>query len=236
MVRRYNRLLVALYILGDAVLAMWAFILAYGIRFESGLIPVFRGYPPFEQYLNLLPFVAVLTPLAFRVQGVYRLRRGRSRVDDFFAVLIGSILAVVFCVLSTLYVGAYYASETSRAQGAFQVSQIVWGLYLALSVMFTYASREAVRELLERRWRAGIGLKRILIAGAGVIVYLFQIQVIDDSVQREVEQELDEFVALQDSGDFTSIEDLLVGFLERNVPDGEGLIAGGRPVPRPAPP
>jgi Undecaprenyl-phosphate glucose phosphotransferase len=33
--------------------------------------------------------------------------------------------------------------------------------------MFTYASREAVRELLERRWRAGIGLKRILIAGAG---------------------------------------------------------------------
>ena len=88
-------------------------------------------------------------------------------MDDFFAVLIGSILAVVFCVLSTLYVGAYYASETSRAQGAFQVSQIVWGLYLALSVMFTYASREAVRELLERRWRAGIGLKRILIAGAG---------------------------------------------------------------------
>jgi Undecaprenyl-phosphate glucose phosphotransferase len=167
MVRRHNRLLVALYVVSDAVLAMWAFVLAFGIRFESGLIPVTRGYPPLEQYLNLLPFVAVLTPIAFWLQGVYRLRRGRSRVDDFFAVLIGSILAVVFCVLSTLYVGAYYASETSRAQGAFQVSQIVWGLYLALSVMFTNASREAVRELLERRWRAGIGLKRILIAGAG---------------------------------------------------------------------
>jgi Undecaprenyl-phosphate glucose phosphotransferase len=167
MVRRHNRLLVALYVVSDALLAMWAFVLAFGIRFESGLIPVTRGYPPLEQYLNLLPFVAVLTPFAFWLQGVYRLRRGRSRVDDFFAVLIGSILAVVFCVLSTLYVGAYYASETSRAQGAFQVSQIVWGLYLALSVMFTYASREAVRELLDRRWRAGIGLKRILIAGAG---------------------------------------------------------------------
>ena len=75
MVRRYNRLLVATYVVGDAVLAMWAFVLAYGIRFESGLIPVFRGYPPLEQYLNLLPFFAVLTPLAFRGQGVYRLRR-----------------------------------------------------------------------------------------------------------------------------------------------------------------
>jgi Undecaprenyl-phosphate glucose phosphotransferase len=166
-VRRHNRLLVALYVVSDTVLAMWAFILAYGIRFESGLIPVTRGYPPLEQYLNLLPFVAVLTPFAFWLQGVYRLRRGRSRVDDFFGVLIASILAVVFSVLATLYVGAYYASDNARAQGAYQVSQIVWGLFLVLVVMFTYASRETVRELIERRFRAGVGLKRILIAGAG---------------------------------------------------------------------
>src|SRR5262249_16380745 len=50
---------------------------------------------------------------------------------------------------------------------AYAVSQLVWGLFLGLTVVFTYASRETVRELLERRWRAGIGLKRILIAGAG---------------------------------------------------------------------
>ena len=167
MVRRYNRLLVAFYVVTDALLAIWAFVLAYGIRFESGLIPVTRGYPPIEQYLNVLPFIAVLTPLAYQLQGVYRLRRGRSRVDDFFAVLIGSILAVVLGVISTLYVQAYYASEDARASGAYQVSQIVWSLFLVLNVLFTYASRETVRELLERRWRAGIGLKRILIAGAG---------------------------------------------------------------------
>ena len=167
MVRRYNRLLVALYVLTDALLAVWAFILAYGIRFESGLIPVVRGYPPLEQYLHIVPFVAVLTPLAFQLQGVYRLRRGRSRVDDFFAVLIGSILAVVFGVMSTLYVSVYYVSAEEKAQGAYEVSQVVWGLFLVLNVLFTYFSREAVRELLERRWRAGVGLKRILIAGAG---------------------------------------------------------------------
>jgi Undecaprenyl-phosphate glucose phosphotransferase len=167
MVRRYNRLLAALYVITDSLLASWAFILAYGIRFESGLIPVYRGYPPISQYLNLLPFVALLTPVAYWIQGVYRLRRGRSRVDDFFGVLIGSILSVVFGVVSTLYVGAYYASQAARDQGAYQVSQLVWALFLGLNVLFTYVSREAVRELLERRWRAGIGLKRILIAGAG---------------------------------------------------------------------
>ena len=167
MVRRYNRLLVAFYVVTDSLLAMWAFVLAYGVRFESGLIPVPKGYPPIEQYLHVLPFVAVLTPLAFQIQGVYRLRRGRSRVDDFFAVLIGSILSVVFGVVSTLYVQAYFASETARSTGAYQVSQLVWALFLGFTVVFAYGSRETVRELLERRWRAGIGLKRVLIAGAG---------------------------------------------------------------------
>jgi Undecaprenyl-phosphate glucose phosphotransferase len=167
MVKRYNRLLVAFYVVTDALLAVWAFVLAYGVRFESGLIPVPKGYPPIEQYLHVLPFVAVLTPLAFQIQGVYRLRRGRSRVDDFFAVLIGSILSVVLGVVSTLYVQAYFASDTARSTGAYQVSQLVWALFLGLTVVFTYGSRETVRELLERRWRAGVGLKRVLIAGAG---------------------------------------------------------------------
>ena len=167
MVKRYNRLLVAFYVISDALLAGWAFILAYGIRFESGLIPVSKGYPPIDQYVGVLPFVVLLTPLAFHLQGTYRLRRGRSRVDDFFGVLVGSIIAVVLGVVSTLYVQAYYVSDAAKAQGAYEVSQMVWGLFLAINVVFTSASREAVRELLERRWRAGIGLKRILIAGAG---------------------------------------------------------------------
>ncbi len=167
MVRRFNRLLVAFYVVSDSVLASLAFAMAYAIRFESGLIPVTKGQPPFQQYLLVMPFVALLVPLAYHFQGIYRLRRGRSRVDDFFAVLVGSIFGVVFGVVATLYVQAYYVSETMKARGAFEVSQLVWGIFLAVNVVFTYSSREAVRELLERRWRAGIGLKRVLIAGAG---------------------------------------------------------------------
>ena len=40
-------------------------------------------------------------------------------------------------------------------------------LFLGLTVLFTYTSREVVRDLLRRRWRAGIGLKRVLIVGGG---------------------------------------------------------------------
>jgi Undecaprenyl-phosphate glucose phosphotransferase len=169
MVKRYNRLLVAFYVITDALLASCALLLGWAIRFQTDLIPVTKGVPPFEQYVHLVPFVAIITPLAFQLQGVYRLRRGRSRIDDFFAVVVGTILAVVLAAASTLYAQAYFSSAASKARGTFEVSQPVWVIFLVLTITFTYLSREGVREWLERRWRAGVGLKRILIAGAGEI-------------------------------------------------------------------
>jgi Undecaprenyl-phosphate glucose phosphotransferase len=114
-----------------------------------------------------LPFIAVVVPLGFHLQGLYRLRRGRSRVDDFFGVFVGSILAVVFGIVATLYTQTYFVAARAKDTGAFEVSQAVWAIFLVINVALTYALREVVREVLERRWRAGIGLKRILIAGSG---------------------------------------------------------------------
>ena len=57
-------------------------------------------------------------PLGFHLQGLYRLRRGRSRVDDFFAVFVGSILAVVFGICRTLYVQTYYRDRAREITGA----------------------------------------------------------------------------------------------------------------------
>ena len=167
MVKRYSRWLIALYVASDAVLAAVAFVLAYLLRFETGIIPVTKGLPPFRQYVNILPFVAALVPLAYYLQGLYRVHRSRSRVDDFFVVLVGSVLAVVMGIVSTLYVQTYVVSEELKARGAFEVSQPVWALFLVLNVALTFASREVVRQAFERRFRAGIGLKRILVAGAG---------------------------------------------------------------------
>jgi Undecaprenyl-phosphate glucose phosphotransferase len=167
MVKRWNRLLVAFYVISDALFGMIAFLLAYVLRFETGLIPVTKGYPPFSQYVNVLPFIGALVPLAYHMQGIYRLRRGRSRVDDFFAVFVGSILSVCLGIGATLYVQVYYVPETLKDKGIYEISQLVWAMFLVLNVGLTYASRELVREALERRWKAGIGLKRVLIAGAG---------------------------------------------------------------------
>jgi Undecaprenyl-phosphate glucose phosphotransferase len=198
-VNRHNRLLVAFHVLSDSLLGMTAFIAAYLLRFQTGLIPVPKGTPPLSQYVvNVLPFIAVLVPLGFQLQGLYRLRRGRSRVDDFFAVFVGSILAVVFGIVATLYVQVYFASGPARTRGAFQVSQWVWVIFLVLNVGLTFSSREFVRELLERRWRAGIGLKRILIAGSGELGRLVADKILE---HRELGYQIVGFVDDRASGD-----------------------------------
>ncbi len=164
MLRRYNRLLVAFYIFSDALLGLSAFVIAYTIRFHTGLIPITKGVPPLRQYINLLPFIAALVPLGFHLQNLYNLRRGRSWVDDFFAVFVGSILAVVFGIIVTLYVQTYIAPND---RGAYEVSQAVWGLFLVINVALTFSLRQVMREVFERRWRSGLGLRKILIAGSG---------------------------------------------------------------------
>jgi Undecaprenyl-phosphate glucose phosphotransferase len=182
MVKRFNRLLVLFYLLTDGLLGMAAFALAYLLRFHgpiAELIPPVKGIPPFKWYLYMLPFVAVLVPLAFHMQGLYRLRRGKTRLDDFFAVFVGSILTVVLGVFGTLVVGTYYLPEHLKDAGVLEISQVGWGLFLFANVLFTYLSRELVRQALERRWKAGVGLKRVLIAGAGDLGRMVADKVLD---------------------------------------------------------
>jgi Undecaprenyl-phosphate glucose phosphotransferase len=167
MLRRYNRLLVAIHVFADFFAAITAFVLAYVLRFATGLIPVPKGLPPFGWYLALAPVLGLLVIFAFQIQGLYRLRRSRTRIDDFFGVLVGSLLATLLAVTGTLYVSTYHLSDALRDQGYLQVSRPVWALFVSLCVVFTYVSREIVRDLLRRRWRAGIGLRRVLVVGVG---------------------------------------------------------------------
>jgi Undecaprenyl-phosphate glucose phosphotransferase len=210
MVRRHNRLLIAFHIVSDTSLGLVAFIVAYALRFHAGLIPVTKGIPPVRQYIGLMPFVAILVPLAFQLQGLYRLRRGRSRVDDFFAVFVGSILAVAFGIVATLYVQTYFAF---RYRGEYEVSQWVWAIFIVVNTALTFGSRVLVREMLERKWRAGIGLKRILIAGSGELGRLVADKILE---HRELGYQIVGFVDDRAAGDHLGYRGLpLLGTLEQ---------------------
>jgi Undecaprenyl-phosphate glucose phosphotransferase len=53
--------------------------------------------------------------------------------------------------------------------------------FLGLNVLFTYLSREVVRGLLRRRWRAGLGLRRVLIVGGGDLGRMVADRIIEHS-------------------------------------------------------
>ncbi|WP_367650415.1 ATP-binding protein [Nocardioides sp. zg-DK7169] len=82
----------------------------------------------------------------------------------------------------------------------------------------------------------------LTLGGAGMIVYLVESQRIEAQTTEEVEQELDEFDLLSREGvdpqtgePFASVKDVLVLFMERNVPDDDELLVGwvgDRPVVR----
>jgi Undecaprenyl-phosphate glucose phosphotransferase len=208
-VRRHNRLLVAFHIASDTSLGLIAFLCAYALRFQAGLIPVTKGIPPLRQYIALMPFIAILVPLAFQLQGLYRLRRGRSRVDDFFAVFVGSILTVAFGIVATLYVQTYFAF---RYRGEYEVSQWVWAIFIVVNTSLAFGSRVLVREMLERKWRAGIGLKRILIAGSGELGRLVADKILE---HRELGYQIVGFVDDRPAGDHLGYRGLpLLGTLE----------------------
>src|SRR5215467_14482718 len=210
MLRRYNRLLIAFYVASDALLGLSAFIIAYTIRFHSGLIPITKGIPPLRQYINLLPFVVAVVPLGFHLQNLYRLRRGRSWVDDFFGVFVGSILAVVFGIMVTTYVQIYIAPND---RGAYEVSQAVWAIFLALNVALTFSLRQLMREVFERRWRSGVGLRRILIAGSGELGRLVADKIIE---HRELGYQIAGFVDDRAAGDHLGYRGLpLLGTIDQ---------------------
>jgi Undecaprenyl-phosphate glucose phosphotransferase len=100
--------------------------------------------------------------------------------------------------VATLYVQTYFATGAAKNSGAFEVSQAVWAIFLVINVGLTYASRELVREVLERRWRAGIGLKRILIAGAGELGRLVADKILE---HRELGYQIVGFVDDRAAGD-----------------------------------
>ncbi|HET8644059.1 MAG TPA: undecaprenyl-phosphate glucose phosphotransferase [Vicinamibacteria bacterium] len=160
------RKLVALLVLLDVAGTALAWLGAYFLRFHSRqfleLVPVTKGVPPLSHYLLLLPFICALWPAVLYFHGLYQLRRGRSRIDEFFAILFSVLIASALTLGATLYVRVYYEGAEE-----WEYSRVVLGLFVVLDLLAINGSRALLRNRLQRRWAAGENVKRVLVAGAG---------------------------------------------------------------------
>jgi len=170
MLRYRTRKLVAIHVAVDVVATALAWLLAYALRFHveaiGWVLPVTKGVPELSRYLLLLPLMAVLWPAVLYFHGLYQIKRGRSRIDEFFAILFSVLIASALTLGATLYVRVYYRYQPEVSPD-WEYSQAVFALFVVLDVLLLSLGRRAVRAWQESRWAAGEDLTRVVVAGTG---------------------------------------------------------------------
>jgi exopolysaccharide biosynthesis polyprenyl glycosylphosphotransferase len=159
MIEKKHRALASIYLIIDAVASNLAMLMAWYLRFDIEVVRVTKGQQGLEIYAYLLPLVSLVFPLAFAVQGLYRIRPTRSKTEEWLAVAIGSVVATV--VLS----GVLLWIRPGNPDVLY--SRATLGIFMLCAMLFTIVGRAIVRSLVERRHRAGQDLDRVLIAGNG---------------------------------------------------------------------
>jgi exopolysaccharide biosynthesis polyprenyl glycosylphosphotransferase len=153
--RRPNWLPLAL-ILGDALIAGVSVILAYEYRYHLDRIPQVLKEPlAFGPYLAAIPFVAAMFLFALAVNQQYRSWRGRTLVDQLFAMGSGLALAGMLMLAGmSLYRGFEYSRLT------FVYTVVSAGLLMTVERYF-------LRQYETRLRRRGVGTERVLMVGTG---------------------------------------------------------------------
>jgi Undecaprenyl-phosphate glucose phosphotransferase len=159
MIEKKRRALASIYLVNDAVASNLAMLAAWFLRFSVEVIPVTKGSQNFSIYIALLPLVTVVFPLAFAVQGLYRVRATRSKAEEWLSVAIGAVVGTV--VLS----GVLIWVRPNNPDVLYSRATLL--IFLLCAIVFVTAGRVLVRALVERRHRDGRNLDRVLIAGNG---------------------------------------------------------------------
>ncbi len=155
MISRRRQTQVVLYLVGDVAATAVALFLAFWLRFEIQVLPVTKGIPPIAPYLRLIWVTSILWPVVFYFQGLYHLRRSRSRVEEGLKIVVAVALATVI-----LAAGLTFYRE-------FSYSRLVLVIFGVVDVVLVVLERWAVAAALRRVRRSGGNLQRVLVVGAG---------------------------------------------------------------------
>lgn len=141
---------ITLRLITDLIAITLAWIVSYFIRFTPGL-PVPKGIPEFYLYLKLVPFLWVLSMIAFSVTGHYK-RTGKHRtplLESIDIIPSSLVLVVSFVTFSYFYEEYRYSRGVTLA-------------FTALCPLFLIGGRSVLRKRL-RAWRNSMDPINVLV-------------------------------------------------------------------------
>ena len=158
MIEKKHKALSSIYLINDALASNLAMLCAWFLRFQFEVIPVTKGQQDLATYAKILPIVTIVFPLAFAVQGLYRIRPARGKAEEWVSVAIGSVVATV--VLSGVLLWVRPGTDVFY-------SRATLGIFMLCAMIFVIGGRTLVRLVVDHRHRTGRDLDRVLIAGNG---------------------------------------------------------------------
>jgi Undecaprenyl-phosphate glucose phosphotransferase len=146
---------IAWFLLWDLGLTASAWLGAYWLRFDSGLLPIYRNVPPFTQYVRNLPLVLILALFAYRFAGMYEVHRMRRFREELSASAKG---------VGLMALGVMAVSFARHAQ---YESRLAMALFAALSIITVVAARRLSWSALRKLRSRGVNQSHALIVGTG---------------------------------------------------------------------
>jgi Undecaprenyl-phosphate glucose phosphotransferase len=111
MIKRKSQILSLWFVFWDLAATVLAWIEAYYLRVESGLITIDKTPPSFAQCYGSLPMVILLSTVAYHVTGQYVIHRFRRIREEVIAVLKGVFLMELFVIAATFGLQNPYESR-----------------------------------------------------------------------------------------------------------------------------
>lgn len=169
MIKRQRKRLVGLFILSDIISIIFAYFYSYGFRFYGYIVPVNpeKGIPPLKSYIAVFPLFLAVHLIIFFFQGFYRSRLKRTKIDDFFMVVLNTFLTIIFILAALNYLYAYSQGRAPLFQMTFKISHGFLAVYFVVVVFLISFLRNQIYFYLKRRFAKGLDLQNVLIIGAG---------------------------------------------------------------------
>lgn len=154
MLKKHSKFFESVLLLMDCVTLSVSWALSYYLRFYSGIIPVYKGIPPFKIYLTLLIFMIPLWSIVFRVFGLYRPRRVSTRMSEVVDIGKASTFAIMIFVSLTFLFRQY------------EFSRLTFFYFWFINIVFLSLARIVFREFLRFLRQKGYNQRYALIVGA----------------------------------------------------------------------
>jgi exopolysaccharide biosynthesis polyprenyl glycosylphosphotransferase len=167
MIKRQRSGLIGIFLLSDFLGILVSYFYSYGFRFFVIPVNPERGIPPVKSYALVLPFFIALHLVIFFLQGFYRMRLRRTKIDDFFLVTLNTVLTILIIQASLAYLNAYSGGAAPLFRVTFKLSHGFLGVYFIVVILMISFLRNQIYYFMKKRYARGMNLKSVLIIGAG---------------------------------------------------------------------